>query len=306
MQNGDAYNDSHSIGKLGITMTLSSMTAFSRTAETTPLGVLVWETRSVNHRFLEISMRLPDALRYIEQDVRRAVQNVVTRGKIDLFLQYQPSATVDTLSVNTALVKQLSVIEQALAAHFSGVHSNLTDILRWPGVLEKGESQMEAVGESALKLLASALSDLSDTRLREGQALLHCLQSNVGALQLEVEKIERRMPEVLAHERQRVLDRIASLELAVDQDRLEQEMVWLAQKADIAEECQRLKTHIQEVKRVLDGGGVMGRRLDFLMQELNREANTTASKSLDVETTQSAVEMKVLIEQMREQVQNVE
>lgn len=288
-------------------MTLSSMTAFSRTSTTSPLGILVWELKSVNHRFLEISMRLPDALRYIEQDVRRTVQKSLTRGKVDIFLQYQPSdQAVEAISLNSALVKQLSVVEQSLAAHFSGVHSNLIDILRWPGVIEKAVNQDETLGEQAIDALKNALSDLFDTRLREGEAVLRCLQSNTKALQQEVKKIESRMPEVLAYERQRVLDRIAGLALTIDQDRLEQEMVWLAQKADIAEECQRLTTHINEVNRVLEKGGVAGRRLDFLMQELNREANTIASKSLDVETTQSAVEMKVLIEQMREQVQNVE
>ena len=288
-------------------MTLSSMTAFSRVSDESQLGELVWELRSVNHRFLEIYIRLPESLRYLEQDVRTSIQKQLKRGKVDVILQYQPSeAATEKLVLNQTMMKQFAEVEQQFAAHFSGVTTNIADILRWPGMLAKQKNNTEAVGEIAMTGLQKALKELKATRLREGHSLYDCLISGAQNIMVEVKKVASRIKDVLANERARVLERLSSLSLTVDQDRLEQEMVWLAQKADIAEECHRIKTHVDEVMRVLNQGGVAGRRLDFLMQELNREANTIASKSVDVETTQSSVEMKVLIEQMREQVQNVE
>ncbi len=283
------------------------MTAFARVSDESQMGVLVWELRSVNHRYLEMYMRLPESLRYLEQDVRSAIQKMFKRGKVDVVLQFQPSeAATEALVLNPVLMKQFAEVEQQLAAHFTGVSTNLIDVLRWPGMLSKQQNHIEVVGKSAIDSLEKALLELKNTRAREGGALYECLATGAKEILAEVKKVEARMPIVLANERQQVLDRLETLSLTVEQDRLEQEMVWLAQKADIAEECHRIATHIAEVQRVLNQGGVVGRRLDFLMQELNREANTIASKSLDVETTQSAVEMKVLIEQMREQVQNVE
>ena len=288
-------------------MTLSSMTAFARVSDESTYGVLAWELRSVNHRYLEMGMRLPESLRYLEQEVRSIISASLKRGKVDAVLQFQPSEmTTEKLVLNPKLIKELGDVEQQLAVHFSGVTTNVSDILRWPGMLSKQQDHLDAVGEAALVSLRTAIADLKETRLREGKSLFDCLASGAVAIGEEVKKVESRMPEVLKNERQRVLERLESLKLSVEQDRLEQEMVWLAQKADVAEECHRIATHIEEVGRVLKNGGVVGRRLDFLMQELNREANTIASKSLDVKTTQSAVEMKVLIEQMREQVQNVE
>lgn len=288
-------------------MTLSSMTAFSRSSDESQQGVLIWELRSVNHRFLEVSIRLPETLRYLEQEVRAVIQKSFKRGKIEVALQYKPGdEAADAIVLNEPLLKRLADVEQQMAARFSGVTTSLVEMLRWPGVLTKSQSYIEVVGEKALSSLEEAVLTLKETRCREGQSLYECLTEHAKAILQEVESVAERMPEVLANERQKVLDRLETLVLTVEQDRLEQEMVWLAQKADIAEECHRIKTHVSEVERVLNEGGVVGRRLDFLMQELNREANTIASKSIDVKTTQSAVEMKVLIEQMREQVQNVE
>lgn len=287
-------------------MTVSSMTAFARSAKATEWGVLTWEIRAVNHRYLEMSVRMPDVLRHLESDVRQAVQQQVKRGKIDISLQFQKSALMQAETISWEQVNALADIEQRLATHFSGLKASMFDILKWPGVLSTQAVDDETLGSIALSALVEALSTLKAFRVREGAALQSCLQGQAKRLLVEAASVEKRLPQVLLTERERVQKRAQELALSVDAERLEQEMLWLAQKTDVAEELQRIETHVAAVESVLQKGGVIGRRLDFLMQELNREANTMASKSVDVETTQAAVEMKVCIEQMREQVQNIE
>jgi uncharacterized protein (TIGR00255 family) len=284
------------------------MTAFARREVQAPWGSAWWELRSVNHRYLEVATRLPEELRALEPEVRARVGERLGRGKVDCTLRYQPAfAAGGNVRVNQALAEQIArasrEIDQ-LIYNPAPVHS--LDVLRWPGVLEADAPDMEAVGAAVLALLGQALDDLVATREREGAHIAGFLQARVGEMEPLVARARARVPEVVAATRERLRGRLAELRAEVDSQRLEQEIVLFAQRVDVAEELDRLTIHFAEVRRVLGEGKPVGRRLDFLMQELNREANTLGSKSADPETTRAAVDLKVLIEQMREQVQNVE
>lgn len=288
-------------------MPISSMTGFSKTSETAGFGSLDCELRSVNHRYCEVSIRLPELFRSLEVGVRTYVQKALKRGKIDVTVQLSPSAELaNTLVINDTVLKQLAEAVHHVQKIIPDAKTNTLDVLRWHQVTQSQSVQLDDIASPLFSVLEKAMQQLVQVRDREGLALQEILVTCADHMVLETQKIKARIPSVIAHERKRILDRFHELSLAVDQNRLEQEMVWLMQKADIVEELQRISVHIDEVHRVLAEGGAVGRRLDFLMQELNREVNTIASKSIDVETTQSTVEMKVLIEQMREQVQNIE
>ena len=285
---------------------ISSMTGFAKTAETADFGTLDWEVRSVNHRYLEVFARLPDPFRSFEAAVRALIQKYVKRGKMDVVLQFTPNAMqasfdIDQLvltQLNTAILQVKSIIPEATV--------NALDVLRWNQVMKSSSVSMDNAETVLLSLLEKTLKQFVIARQREGESLRAALLAICLQMEAQAHKIAQRLPEVMAHERKRITDKFAELAITVDAERLEQEMVWIMQKADIAEELQRLQVHITEVRRVLTEDSVVGRRLDFLMQELNREVNTMASKSLDGETTQATVEMKVQIEQLREQVQNLE
>ncbi|MBK1700260.1 YicC/YloC family endoribonuclease [Thiococcus pfennigii] len=287
---------------------IKSMTAFSREVGTGEAGELVWEVRSVNHRFLEPSIRLPEDLRRLEPAVRERLGVRLQRGKVDCQLRYvaRPGA-LGSLRVNHHLLAQLvAAADEVAQAVGTPATPHAYDLLRWPGVLEESQQDLDAVMTEALALLESTLDGLVAAREREGARLGELLRERCDHLDEQVALVRRRLPEVLAQARQRLLDRLAEVRAELDPSRLEQEMALLAQRLDVAEEMDRLAAHVAEVRDVLGRRGPLGRRLDFLMQELNREANTLGSKSADVETTRAAVEMKVLIEQMREQVQNLE
>ncbi|MDP1573725.1 MAG: YicC/YloC family endoribonuclease [Coxiellaceae bacterium] len=285
---------------------ISSMTGFAKTAETADFGAIDWEIRSVNHRYLEIFTRLPDPFRSFETAVRTLIQKYVKRGKIDVVLQFSPNAMQASFDVDQLVLTQLNAAVAKVKTMIPDVTVNALDVLRWNQVMKSTSISMDSAEEILLSLLEKALGQFVLARQREGQALRVVLLSLCGQMEVQAHKISERLPEVMAHERKRIMDKFTELAITVDAERLEQEMVWIMQKADIAEELQRLQVHITEVRRVLMEDSVVGRRLDFLMQELNREVNTMASKSLDGETTQATVEMKVQIEQLREQVQNLE
>ncbi|MCM8882017.1 MAG: YicC family protein, partial [Candidatus Thiodiazotropha sp.] len=285
---------------------ISSMTAFAREEYRGDLGILSWEIRSVNHRYLEAFLRLPEELRVLESSVRERLNARLGRGKLDVSLKFKPGGMAEAgLQVNQRLVEQLLSAEQQLA-DLMEVGNNLrsSDLLRWPGVLEEQEQDFTPVKQRAMILLETAIDSLIDNRLREGERLSKIIRNRCVGLQAQVVHVRSLMPDVLETVRSRIRDRLTEAMEELDETRLEQEMVLLAQRLDVDEEMDRLETHLEEVERVLQADEPVGRRLDFLMQELNREANTLTSKSNSVDVTRSAVEMKVLIEQMREQIQN--
>lgn len=286
---------------------ISSMTAFARKSQEANWGSITWELRSVNHRYLEISVRMPEPLRHLEKSVREQIQKHINRGKIEAILKFQPGQDVPfNMTVNESLAGQLATAAQSMKELFPNAQANVMDLLAWPGILQTTDTNMDVVGMALLKLLQQTLSDLVAVRQREGEGVKKFISERLQLVKRYINAVEKRMPSVIKGAQTKIQARFEELSLSLDKDRFEQEMVWLAQKVDIAEELQRLEAHTVEVQRILEKGGVVGRRLDFLMQELNREANTLSSKSVDSEVTQAAMELRVQIEQIREQVQNIE
>ena len=290
---------------------VQSMTAFTRQQLDRDYGSLAWEIRSVNHRYLEASVRVPESFRALENTVRDALRKQLNRGKVECQLRFQTEAAdgapVSKISVDKELVKQLIEAGDVIGSFASDAATLSTaELLRWPGVIGTAELDKKALEHDALELFAVALKDLIATREREGAELSEFIGQRIDAIRAIVADVRLMMPDILAKQRENLLAKIAEIDIEIDPTRLEQEVALLAQKADINEELDRLGAHVNEVERVLRSDGQMGRRLDFLMQELNREANTLSSKSIVVETTRSAVDLKVLIEQMREQIQNIE
>lgn len=286
---------------------IKSMTAFSREESRSDQGELVWEIRSVNHRYLEVFVRLPEELRALEPLVREAVGKSMARGKVECALRYKTSGvTPVAMNVNEVMIQQLMQASDRVAQliHSEG-RLSITDVMRWPGVLEAEAIDLGEVQKKAIELLKAALANLVEAREREGSQLAVLIEQRLQEMDQQVELAKQRMPEVIAALRGRLQNKLVDF-ADLDEGRVEQEMVVLAQRLDIDEEMDRLKTHLAEVGRTLKQNKPIGRRLDFLMQELNREANTLGSKSADATTTSVSVEMKVLIEQMREQIQNIE
>lgn len=287
---------------------IRSMTAFARRQLREDFGELTWEVRSVNHRYLESHIRIPEELRAIEPVVRERINARLGRGKLDCSLRFQPGVgVVGEIQINEALVAQLLAAASGMMKYLhSSPLPTVMDIMRWPGVLETAEQDFTPIQQAAVALLDEVLEELVSSRGREGERLAALIRERLAAMRGEVEKARQRMPEVIKGVRERLATRLTEVSEGLDLERLEQEMALLAQRLDVDEEMDRISTHIDEVERVLDTDEPVGRRLDFLMQELNREANTLGSKSADSATTAISVEMKVLIEQMREQVQNLE
>ncbi len=287
---------------------ISSMTAFAREEYRGDLGVMSWEIRSVNHRYLEAFLRLPEELRVLETNVRERLSARLSRGKLDVSLKFKPGNSAEAgLRLNQRMVQQLLAVEREMSELLRCDSAmRPLDLMRWPGVLEEEEQDLSPVKQQAMALLETALDSLIDNRLREGERLSEIVRQRCDAMRGQVERVRGLMPEVLDNVRSRIRERLSEVMDELDESRLEQEMALLAQRLDVDEEMDRLETHLTEVERVLATDEPVGRRLDFLMQELNREANTLSSKSNDVEVTRAGVEMKVLIEQMREQIQNIE
>ncbi len=287
---------------------IRSMTSFARCEAQGEWGSMQLELRSVNHRYLELNLRLPEELRVLESKIRERVNQRLGRGKVDCNMRFQPPTEQSgELSINEELVKKLAHASRevdALLYNPSPVSS--LEVMQWPGVLQTPGLDEGQLRSEALILLDCAIDEMEQDRGREGEKLKAIILKRCDAAEEVVSAVKARLPEVLKGVRNRLQERLEELKAELDEARLEQEMVIAAQKLDVDEEMDRLETHIAEVRNVLESVKPVGRRLDFLMQELNREANTLGSKSADSETTRASVELKVLIEQMREQVQNIE
>ena len=284
------------------------MTAFSRQQIDSEWGALTWELRSVNHRYLEPSIRLPENFRSLETPIRKQLRDKLNRGKIECQLRFK---AVELSKINwqldTDMITRLSRANSEINQLTGGDHSlKNIDILKWPGVISDESLDEEIFNNEVLQLFDRALDDLIMARKREGESLKNMLLKRIESIQSITDAIRMKMPNIIAKQKENLFLRLEELKAEFETTRLEQEIAILAQKADVDEELDRLDAHVNEVVRILESEGQIGRRLDFLMQELNREANTLSSKSIVVETTQGAVELKVLIEQMREQIQNIE
>jgi uncharacterized protein (TIGR00255 family) len=286
----------------------ASMTAFARQQSEHDFGTLIWEIRSVNHRYLEPSFRLPESLRHLEGMLREQLRQGVQRGKVEANLKLLSADSTNTaITLDESVLKQLLASTATIKAHFPQVQPpNPLEILRWPGLIIEREQDSKLLEEKTQALFASTLVAFQQQRDREGAELQKLIEDRLAQIGAIVATLRAELPKILAAQSERIKTQFADLQLQVEPSRLEQEIVLIAQKADIDEELDRLDTHIKEVHHTLKQRGQVGRRLDFLMQEFNREANTICSKAIVTSTTFGAVELKVLIEQMREQIQNIE
>ncbi|SUC10477.1 K+ -transporting ATPase [Pasteurella canis] len=284
-----------------------SMTAFARLEIKQDWGDAVWEIRSVNQRYLETFFRLPEQFRGLENTLREKLRQNLTRGKIECSLRIDNKKQIVTeLNLNKALAQQVIQSLQWIKQQAGEGEINPNDILRYPGVIEAPEQDLDLISQQLLQGFDTLLADFIAMRAREGEKVQALIEQRLATISIEADKVRSKMPEILQWQRDRLLQRFEEINLQADPQRLEQEMVLVAQRVDVAEELDRLQLHVKETQAILQKGGAIGRKLDFMMQELNRESNTLASKSINTEVTNSAVELKVLIEQMREQIQNLE
>lgn len=287
---------------------LHSMTAFAQQERSDHLGSLSWEVRAVNHRYLEPGFKLPDCFRAIEPRLRDILRGSLQRGKIDAQLRHHTDTDESAeMRVNQARLEQLlEALQLVQQRSKTSPAPSTVEILAWPGILQAEHIDQQEQQAAAIALFEQTVQDLVATRAREGQELGKFVLSRLDAVVDVLQQLRADMPALLDAQQQKLRDRVAQLQASVEPARLEQELLIIAQKSDISEECDRLETHIAETRRTLSKGGVCGRRLDFLMQEFNREANTMSSKAIASPISQAAIELKVLIEQMREQIQNIE
>ena len=284
-----------------------SMTAFARNTVDFSWGSITCELRSVNHRFLEAGFRMPETLRQVEMSLREIARKKLTRGKVDISLQVALNNDDATVHIDMALAGRTIEIAQTLASELlNPAPISPLDIMRWPGVLTEQSVETENLHGAAIKTFTEAVDQLLEGRQREGDKLAEMIEERLCGIETQVAIVRENLPSILDHQRVRLHEKLEHLRAQIDSDRLEQEMVIISNRADVDEELDRLAAHISEIRRVLKSQEAIGRRLDFLMQELNREANTLGSKSIAGVTTQASVELKVLIEQMREQIQNLE
>jgi uncharacterized protein (TIGR00255 family) len=287
---------------------IRSMTGFARSEIQGVWGTLVCELRTVNHRFLEVSLRLPEELRSLDGELRQLIAAALRRGKVDASIYLKSAAAGAQLhELNGEVLKQLaSRIAEVRSVVSADAPLSALDVLRWPGVLKDVERDASPLLVAAQELVKTTLIELNEMRHREGGRIHELLAQRCEAIATQVQLVKTRLPEIAARQRERILARLATLNAQVDSERVEQELVIFAHKMDVDEEMDRLTSHLVEIRSVIASTEPAGRRLDFLMQELNRESNTLSSKSQDADTTRAAVELKVVIEQMREQIQNVE
>lgn len=287
--------------------TIQSMTGYARHELKAGWGSAVWELRSVNQRYLETYFRLPEAMRGIENTLRERLRKQLQRGKVECNLRlHMEQAEQTALNLNEELAKSVISSANWIANQSSSSYLNPIDVLRWPGVVAQQDDDLDAVQADVLKAFETTLAEFIENRESEGTALKNLLEERLTGISEQASFVRSRMPEVLQWQRERLQTRFAEAQVELDPQRVEQELIMLAQKVDVAEELDRLDAHVAETTKILRKGGACGRRLDFMMQEFNREANTLASKSINAEITAAAVELKVLIEQMREQIQNIE
>ncbi|AVF93978.1 YicC family protein [Vibrio alginolyticus] len=285
-----------------------SMTAYARKEVKGDWGSAVWEIRSVNQRYLETYFRMPEQFRGLEPVLRERFRKRLARGKVECNLRFEANpAAKGELSINEALASQvIKAAEQVM--HMTGELSRINpfQVMQWPGVMETPEQDMDAVNKVLLEAFDGAMDEFIEARAREGENMKALIEQRLEAITSEVVKVRARMPEILEWQRERLFSKFEDAKVELDPSRIEQELILLAQKSDVAEELDRLDSHVKETTNILKKGGAVGRRLDFMMQEFNRESNTLASKSISTDITASGVELKVLIEQMREQIQNIE
>ncbi len=286
---------------------IRSMTAYARRETKGDWGSAAWELRSVNQRYLETYIRLPEQFRGLEPVIRERIRNRLTRGKIECNLRFEadPSAQ-SSLVLNEKLAIQLVQAANWVKMQSDEGEINPLDILRWPGVMSAEEQDLDAISAELLKALDVALDDFIASRETEGAALKALIEQRLEGVSTEVTNVRAQMPDVLKWQRERLVTKLEEAQVQLDSNRVEQELIMLAQRVDVAEELDRLEAHVKETYNILKKKEAVGRRLDFMMQEFNRESNTLASKSINADVTTSAIEMKVLIEQMREQIQNIE
>jgi uncharacterized protein (TIGR00255 family) len=283
------------------------MTAFARRELKADWGTAVWEVRSVNQRFLETYFRLPEQFKSMEPVLRERFRKQLQRGKVECSLRFVANdAAVGNLNLNESLAKQVMKAADWVQSHGQSAGVNPLDVLRWPGVISAEEADMDSIQSDVLAEFDLTLTDFIASRATEGSNLKAMIEQRLDGISCEVEKVTAHMPNVIKWQREKIQARFEDAKIELDPARVEQEMVMLAQKVDVAEELDRLISHISETQKILKKGGAVGRRLDFMMQEFNRESNTLGSKSINTDITQSAVELKVLIEQMREQIANIE
>lgn len=285
-----------------------SMTAFASQNVQTPLGFGQWEIRSVNHRYLDLSFKLPDSMRNLEYRLREIAQALLHRGKMDVFFKFEWNPDLKTiLTIDFSLIDKLMAVNEQIQTRLPTVSPiSSFDILRWPSVVQTSDRDISEIVELLENSFRSSLEMLKETRAREGMGLKGYLQERLQKMQKLTSEIQRQVPVLQKNYKAKLQEKLKNIPLEMEVGRFEQEMVYLTQKMDISEELDRLSLHIQEVDRVLKEGGIVGRRLDFLMQELNREVNTLSSKSIEGPLIQMAVDLKVLVAEMREQVQNLE
>jgi len=285
-----------------------SMTGYAALSEELALGTLSVEIRSVNHRYLDLTFRLPDEYRSFEPGMREIVAARLTRGKVEcrVGLQRGP-ASQTSLQLNTVLLGQLTELDRRVREQLpGGATLSVSEVLRWPGVLETDALPLEEIREHTNALLNRTVEDFTQSRAREGEKLKVLLLDRVTRMEELVQRVKPKIPLLVTAYQERLASRLRDASADIDEDRIRQELVLFSSKVDVEEELSRLGAHLSELRRILTQGGPVGKRLDFLMQELNRESNTLGSKSVDIDVSQASVELKVLIEQMREQVQNIE
>ena len=287
---------------------LKSMTAFARQQFAAEWGNVTWEIKSVNQRFLEPNFRMPESFRHLEFELRNVLRKRLNRGKLDCSIRIEMNPKhAGRMKLDQEMAQQLLTANEELQVLAQDNQSaDLVQLMRWPGLLQQEEADTDTMEKDVKQAFSQAVDQLIEVRQREGEALSDIIEQRLQGISEEVAKVEAQMPEVMKWQRERLINRFEEAKVELDSERLEQEMVFLAQKLDVAEELDRLNTHVTECLRLLKDKGPVGRRLDFLMQEFNREANTLGSKSINANITSSSVEVKVLIEQMREQVQNIE
>lgn len=284
-----------------------SMTAFARTMADFNWGSISCELRSVNHRFLEISFRMPETLRELEMQFREMARKKLKRGKVDCALQLTFNSGKALGAVDTALAQQyIDAAEKIATQIHNPAPISPLDIMKWPGVLKDQDVDTEHLHTSIVDTFDQTLNQMLEGRQREGEKLVDMIEQRLQGIETQVSLVRAQLPQILNQQRLRLNEKLSELKSQLDEERLEQEMVIISNRADVDEELDRLNTHTSEIRRVLSSPESVGRRLDFLMQELNREANTLGSKSIAGVTTQASIELKVLIEQIREQIQNIE
>ncbi|HCH01166.1 MAG TPA: YicC family protein [Vibrio sp.] len=285
-----------------------SMTAYARKEIKSDWGNAVWEIRSVNQRYLETYFRLPEQFRGLEPILRERFRKRLARGKVECHLRFEANTKAQSaLNINEDLAKQvIQAANQVMSLTGEDSRINPFQVMNWPGVMEAPEQDMDAIQKELLEAFEDAMTDFIEARGREGANMKALIDQRLEAITAEAAKVRARMPEILQWQRDRLLNKFEEAKIELDSSRVEQELILLAQKSDVAEELDRLDSHVKEANNIMKKGGACGRKLDFMMQEFNREANTLASKSISTDVTASGVELKVLIEQMREQIQNIE